>query len=395
MISSIVKNTTAYVKKLELKPDVTNISISDYKHNNYIEYVVYVLHANKLINTLTLKANNKTLKLVLTNKKYKGVYLKATVIILPLNDKFSNDIAILEDTLHNEEFVSILNPVLSKVVFMVHFLLPLFGLIYLSANVMSLSEYFNLSTETISITSQINILYQMLLSLFNLFLASLYQLKNIFLMLFVSLIVFIIIINTIVSIWEDKSYQFFFKKSIFFKKLHLRFDKKTIIPMTITLYLFVLFEIVVFFYKDIKQIHFNDNMNKSEIAREYLKSNLKSTILDNNIKYIQNTLFPKIIKLNTGETIIIKEKQDDLIVYYKYDDFFNNLKSKENNNSLYERLCIDNNKANNYLNFTMGIDFPISNIAPMSILENSENDWKSFYIKAKNYKIDLCKKKIE
>ena len=391
MISYIENNTSAYIKKLELQPDITQISISEYKHNNNLEYIVYVLKNDELFNTLTLKVNDNILKLIITNKKYKNIYINATVIIVPLNDKFSNDIRILEDTLHNEKFATLINKNLLKIVLTLHFFLPLFGLIYLSANVMSLSEYFNLSTETISITSQINILYQTLLSLFNLLLESIYELRKVFFILLIVAISFMIIINAAASIWEDKSYQFFFKNSIFLKNIHLRSDKKSIITSIIFIYLITLFNTIIFFYKDIKQIHFNYNITKSEISRRYLNHDLKSIILDNNIKYISNTLFPKVVKLKTGDKIIIREKQDDMIVYYTYDDFYTNLKSKENNNSIYKRLCIDNNKASNYFNFTMGINFPKSNIAPISILENSKNYWDDFDNKAKEYKVNLCK----
>lgn len=410
MTNYIKTHTIAFVKEVDVENKHSiYLDLSNYKYNNYDTYLTYIFDNNhKVIRTFYKKLINRKIILEYENELKTIGYSSFYVVALPINNIFAIDFIKIEaQLLKLSSNYSVHRKIIAKVLLITHMMFPLFGMAFLSIAVTSYASLFGVPIDMIDISSQISILYntvgQLLVVLLDLLLGHMY---------IVLFLILLFLLNPFYHlIYKRKLYKIFIKAPSFFTKL---FDEKTAISSDITfvhlswIYLSCIFIIIVTLMADIKNIERLSLDNKKTINKlgTELIHKGNSIIFTSLVKYNELASMPQYLKTKDENYIVVKAVQDDLVYFYTFDDLFLNIKSNENNSSVYERLCNMPKERNtlvkdyDFLNkksiykydLSIGLSRPKSNIAPTSILVGSENAVDAFYERVDEYKKQLCNK---
>lgn len=315
-----------------------------------------------------------------------------TAVILPIDNKFADDLQKIEFIISDfSEDKQQLADILSKLLILFHLSLPFLAMLFLSASVKAYTIYFGVPIDLIDISSQINLLYTMLLDVIRIIYSLVF---NIYFLIFVF---FVLLTGKIILLIKRGLFLSFLKAPVFCIYLFDFTPKSIIIGLQFS-YTLVIVLMVSILESSVSQVLYLSNDNNSSIYTEGTKllKNKNNKFFNTLMEYEQLSTFPRFIKIESGKYIVVKAVKDDMVFYYTFDDLFENM-SENNNDIMPSRICTlsENNKEKidkyalrQFL--TIGIDWPKSNIAPTTILIGSQNASDEFYKRAYEYEEKIC-----
>lgn len=389
IVSVIKQKTCAYVQTIEDTELASNgdiiIDISRYKYADYETFLIYILKDQKLLLTCTKENSNKSINLK-DQKTHKLIYDNSDLVfvILPVHNRFSRDVFLVESIMtDNNDDMKTCDSLFSKIVIYFHLALPFLGLLLLSSFTYAYSLLFQVPTDYIDVSSQIQILYNMVFEFIDLTFTTIFD-PVFYMILFFLFMVYKLIQFNYRNLWGYIRSAPKFCINIFY------LSEKTIKIILIGAYAYLLLLTSYDLYKNVKNVIYEPF--KAETFQKGINKLLNQKnnhFFDSLITYNLISAFPMYIQTKDNKYLIVKAVKDDTVIYQNMDDLFDALEKKYNE-EIKERICGDRNNNNSlYTNFMLGMSIK-SNIGQTSILNESKNANDYFKKRAEDYKEKLC-----
>lgn len=379
-LKQVKQKTNAYVHSLKYFDNINHYELDLRGHEiaGYDEYYVSIITHNKRLFTRHKKSTQDKI-IIEWDKDIKSKKLKKVdVIVIPLSNTFYQEARLIFD-LYETPLVDTAGTLLYKGTMLLHLILPVVMLLLLSASVKAFAIYFNTPLEFIDVIAQLNLLYALVLSI----LVDLFSFwTNGIIISMVVLVLMLMLLS-----FEVISGNF----HVLSKAPYMYLQESFLNPKILKLILLGMYFIIVFdalgnVSKNVYRVLYNDDIKGSATVFLTKKDNMYFNTLNT---YRLLSSFPKIITLENNQSIVVQGVKDNMVHYYRYEDYKESIFNEHNATTL-KRLCNEDDSVAPF-NLSVGLVLKRPQIGSTDILKGSTNIYREHKAFVEEYKLKHCK----